>query len=264
MRKTMAVVLIAGLVGIAIGVGISPFLDSFYERFAGPNEPPTIQSRPPNTSPTISVPGEINESFKDGNKQLRWETFPGFSPDQLESLSRADTPEEDGWVGRLTNKTFGGFASLAYSGDENFGNYSIEAWVYVNVVGDEQGPLNGIAIRVDPQDQRFYRLAAQFGSESKLTLAYVGKDVNNFPVYLKEWNASEIPGGPPAKSGWHKMKIRAVGKNLWAYWDGQELPGCPVSDDRIDRGYFGVYTNFVGGQQTTETLVDGIIVREER
>lgn len=113
---------------------------------------------------------------------------------------------------------------------------------------------------MDPQGERFYRLAAHFTTKPELTLAYVGKDVNNFPVHLRTWDASEIPGGVPKTSGWHRMRLSAVGEQFWAYWDDKELPGGPAIDYRIRSGYFGVYANFVGGRQNARTLVDALVV----
>jgi len=221
------------------------------------------QGKKPPAPAGIPARSTYKESFSNGEPQLDWSAFPGFSPDEMQAVSRGDTPENDGSAGRVTNESLGGFASLSYAGHPELSDYSIEAWVYVIVTPSEQGSLHGLAIRVDPEEQRFYRFATQFGSERKLTIAYVGSDTNNFPVFIKEWDENDIPGGAPKSSGWHKMKIRAIGNNFWAYWDDRELPDCPVSDDRIRAGYFGVYTNFTGGTNVTQTLVDQIIVRQE-
>src|SRR3972149_6378367 len=213
---------------------------------------------------TRPVSSRCEEAFMAGKPQLAWRTFPGFSPDPLRAVPREDAPDGDGWVGTVTNSTFGGFASLAYAGDEGLTDYSVEAWVYIEVVPGRQGPIQGIAIRVDPNGERFYRLGAQLRAEPRLTLAYVGKDVNHFPVYLREWSAADIPGGTPKASGWHRMKLRAAGNKLWASWNDHELPGSPISDSRIRGGYFGVYANFVGGRQLAQTLVDGIVAKGDR
>jgi len=205
----------------------------------------------------------FHERFADGKSRLEWRAFPDFSPDPLRPVPRADDPDGDGWAGLVTNQTLGGFASLSYAGPEDLEDYSVEAWVFVDVVSGAQGPLQGIAIRVDPRARRFYRLAARFTTEPSLTLAYVGRDVNNFPVYLRRWKPGEIPGGVPRVSGWHRMKLRAVGAQFWAYWDGSLLPGIPVGDNRIRRGQFGVYATFVGGTQLAQTFVDDLIVTRE-
>ena len=59
------------------------------------------------------------------------------------------------------------------------------------------------------------------------------------------------------------MKVRAVGAQFWAYWDGALLPGMPVSDTRVRSGRFGVYATFVGGEQLAQTFVDDLVVTRE-
>ncbi|MBI2954335.1 MAG: hypothetical protein HYY30_08480 [Chloroflexi bacterium] len=212
----------------------------------------------PSASPDTIL---FEEHFADGELALNWQTFPFFSPDLIRPVSRFDAPDGDGWVGLVTNETFGGFASLSYAGEETLADHFVEAWVYTEVPPDQQAPIHGIAVRVDPKGNRFYRLAAQFGAEPRISLAYVGRDINNFPDYLRTWSAAEIPGGAPSSSGWHRMGLRVEGDSFWAFWDDQELPGGAITDGRIENGYFGVYDNFVGGQQVAQTLVDAITVR---
>ena len=201
------------------------------------------------------------EHFADGKLALNWQVFPFFSPDLIRPVRRIDAPDGDGWIGLVTDQSFGGFASMSYAGEETLSNYSMEAWVYTEVTSSQQAPIHGIAVRVDPKGIRFYRLGAQFGAEPRISFAYVGRDINDFPDYLKTWSAAEIPDGVPSSSGWHRMGLRAEGDRFWAYWDDQELPGGPITDSRIGNGYFGVYDNFVGTQQVAQTFVDAIIVR---
>ncbi len=202
----------------------------------------------------------VVEPFAGPDPRLDWLSFPRFSPDPFSTLRRSDAPNKDGWVGNVDNESLGGFAALAYSGNPDMTDYSIEAWVYTKVTSNSKGPINAIAIRVDPRGERFYRLGAHFTSEPKLTLAYVGADVNNFPVYLRQWGPEEVPGGIPKQGGWHRMKIVADGDQLSAFWDGRPLPGGPVKDTRIASGYFGIYANFVGTAEVTETLADAVVV----
>jgi hypothetical protein len=175
------------------------------------------------------------------------------------------TPQGDIWAGRETNQQLGGFASLSYAGMGTLEDYSMEAWVYAVVVPTEHAPLNGICVRVDPEKERFYRFATHFDSkEQRLTFAYVGSDNNNYPAYLGSWEKEEIPGGAPPISGWHKMGVTCVGNQFWVYWDGHELPGCPLRDDRISRGFFGIYATYVGGKGIVETKVDAIEVTKPK
>ncbi|RJP17295.1 MAG: hypothetical protein C4520_17050 [Candidatus Abyssobacteria bacterium SURF_5] len=204
----------------------------------------------------------FSESFDDGMLNLNWVPFPGFSQDPLMPILDPTSPEGV-WAGRQTNQQLGGFASLSFSGMRHLRDYLMEAWVYAVVVPEGRAPLNGIAVRVDPQNERFYRFATHFDAEQRLSFAYVGSDTNNYPVYIKSWKQAEIPGGVSEKSGWHKMAVRCAGNNFWVYWDEQELPGCPLQDDRIPGGFFGVYANYVGGKGIVETRVDAIKVMQE-
>lgn len=272
MRKFLIAIALTATVAAVLVVAFFPGLKSFANRLlVSAKENCSVchskttdrQEEQPPASARAPIRNTYRDSFSNGEPQLNWYAFPGFSPDEMGVVARNDTPEDDGWAGRVTNQSLGGFASLSYTGHPDLSDYSIEAWIYVIVTPSEQGSLHGLAIRVDPEGQRFYRFASQFGSEQKLTIAYVGSDTNNFPVFIKEWDESDIPGGAPKSSGWHKMKVRAVGNNFWAYWDDHELPDCPISNNRIRAGYFGVYTNFTGGANVTQTLVDQIVVRQE-
>ncbi|GAB4343129.1 MAG: hypothetical protein Kow0099_21260 [Candidatus Abyssubacteria bacterium] len=203
----------------------------------------------------------FSEDFRDSALNLIWLPFPGFSQNHLTPIMDPSTPEGDVWAGRQTNAQLGGFASLSYTGARHLKDYTIEAWVYTIVVPDQvRAPLNGIAVRVDPDGGRLYRLASHFDKERRLTFAYVGRDTQNYPVYLRSWEADDIPGGVPAESGWHKMAVRCIGNRFLAFWDDKELPGGPIEDDRIPEGFFGVYVNYVGGKGIVETRVDGIKV----
>lgn len=201
------------------------------------------------------------EHFTQGLLTLDWAPFPGFSPDRLEAVPDAGAPEGDGWAGRVSNAGLGGFAALSYAHRLRYRDVAVEAWIFTPVSGSDRGPLQGIAVRVDPARGRFYRLAVHFTARPRITTAYVGRDSANFPVYLRTWTGEEIPGGPPRESGWHRLTLRAAGDALWAFWDGQPLAGSPIFDARIPRGSVGVYANFVGSQQIAETRVDGLIIR---
>jgi len=54
------------------------------------------------------------------------------------------------------------------------------------------------------------------------------------------------------------MAVKCSGNRFWVYWDGQELPDCPIEDGRIGKGFFGVYANYVGGKGIVETRVDAV------
>jgi hypothetical protein len=205
----------------------------------------------------------FTEDFSNSNSNLNWLPFPGFNDDTLLPILDPTTPQGDLWAGRQTNTQLGGFAAMSYAGMANLTDYTIEAWVYTTVVPVEKPPLNGLAVRVDPENQQFYRLASHFGADRRLTFAYVGSDSNNFPIFLGSWKQEDILGGLPAESSWHKMAIKCTGNRFWVYWDDQELPGCPIEDERIGHGFFGVYANYVGAKGIIETRVDAIRVKTE-
>ena len=44
-----------------------------------------------------------------------------------------------------------------------FQDVVLEAWIHASVTATDRGPLQSIAVRVDPHRRRFYRLAVQVG-----------------------------------------------------------------------------------------------------
>jgi hypothetical protein len=101
-------------------------------------------------------------------------------------------------------------------------------------------------------------LLADFDGDRRLRFRYA---VSATPYVIHDFEEAEIPGGVPDESGWHKMKMKAVGYEFWLYWDDQELPGCPYLDASALSGQFGFYVwSFMGD---TDTFCDDIIVRDE-
>jgi hypothetical protein len=134
----------------------------------------------------------------------------------------------------------------------------LETWLHVQVTAAEKGSLNGIAFRVDPsRDNRF---AAHFTGEPSLSLAYVGKDTRHFPVIVAEWKAEALPGGVPARSGWHRVMIEVKNDAAEIFWNSMRLPGGPFQLDRIGSGHIGVYATFTGGRGFAETKIGGLRV----
>jgi hypothetical protein len=91
----------------------------------------------------------------------------------------------------------------------------------------------------------------------------VGLDTKNYPVYLKIWDSKEIPGGIPKIPGWYKMAVYVKNGKAALYWNGKKLKGGPFLGDKIQRGFVGVYTNFVGGLGEAITKVDSLTLREK-
>lgn len=203
----------------------------------------------------------LHDSFARGSSALNWAPFPFFPGDNLKVVEDATTPEGDGWVGVIANEREGGFAALSYVRNAHVKEFLLETWIYAYVTEAETGPLNGVAFGVDPAAGNFYRVVADFKAGGSMNLAYVGKDTNNYPVYLRTWQGQEIPGGLPRKSAWHKLKLVLRNNNLTVYWDDAVLPGGPLTIENPS-GYVGVYANFVGGLGEAETRVDSFTITD--
>lgn len=206
----------------------------------------------------------IKDNFPEGKPELRWAPFPFFNLDNLKGSRDNNAPDRDNGIGILNNSNAGGFASLSYAVTRQVHNFYLEAVVYCNVTKGDKGPLTGIAFLIDPIKGSFYRFICNFKTgDPVLNLAYVGIDTRNYPVYLKIWDSKDIPGRVPKKSGWHKMSVRVKEGKAVLYWEGKELKGGPFIVDKIQRGFVGVYANFVGGLGEANTKVDSFKLKPD-
>jgi hypothetical protein len=197
------------------------------------------------------------EHFTGGSAQLTWSGF-FTGEDTIVVMQDTTTPEGDGWIGVLYGAPFG----LAYAGDLSLDDISIEAWVYVIVTPGGDGPYNGIAVRVNPVVGDFYIFSADLDTDRRLRLTYHNAANNFMPEYIHVWEEGSVPGGLPQESGWHRMKLKIIADSLWAYFDGQELPGCPyIHSTGSGYGFFGIYSTSMAGD--AETRVDSIVVLAE-
>ena len=197
------------------------------------------------------------EHFTDGNMQLDWK--PWFTDtlnlgDSMQVLSDPTTPGGDSWAGRISNE-YMGVSGLTYAGTADMDDYSVEAWIYTIVV-PAMGPYNGIAMRCDPNSGWYYRFVSDFDSDHRLRLAAFTGGMG--AAIIRDWASNEIPGGAPSSSSWHKFKITMVADSIWAYYDDVLLPDCPLINDTIAAGHFGVYV--FNMSDTTSTRCDDIIV----
>lgn len=199
----------------------------------------------------------FEEYFTGGTMQLDW--HPWFTDslgigDSMSVINDPTTPGGDSWAGRISNE-YMGVAGLTYSGLSTLEDYYIEAWIYT-IVTTVSGPYNGIAARMNPSTRYYYRMVSDFDNSGRIRLGLVGS--GGFPVALRDWTSGEIPGGVPTTSSWHKFKLSVSNDSIWCYYDDQELPGCPIINDSVSSGYFGVYTfNML---DTTSTKCDNIFV----
>lgn len=203
----------------------------------------------------------IQDNFTRGTPELDWRPYPYFNQDNLKGEVDPSSPEGDPGVGVLDNGNAGGFAALSYAHTRPIANFYLETWLHVQVTKEEKGSLNGIAFRVEPVHDKYYRFAAHFAAEPSLSLAYVGKDTRHFPVVLAEWNTAAVPGGLPKRSGWHRVIIKVENDAAEIFWNFIRLPGGPFRLDRIGSGHIGVYATYTGGRGIAETKIDGLRVR---
>jgi hypothetical protein len=205
----------------------------------------------------LSAPGPCQtilyeEQFTGGIAWLVW--LPGFGGDTLKVHAMPGNPSGDGWVGRLNNQTSEVDAGLSFAGAPDLADYSLEAWVYCPVGISE---YHGIQMRIDSSVNSGYQLLADFDADRRLRFRYM---VGVTPNVIHDFTASEIPGGVPDESGWHRLKMTAIGSNFWLYWDDQELPDCPYVDSSAQAGFFGLHVwNFWG---EANLYCDDIVVME--
>ncbi len=195
------------------------------------------------------------EHFSEGFPSLDW--YPFFeayvtNPDTMQVHADQSAPDGDGYVGYVGDDWVG----MAFAGAPDLHNYSVEAWVYLNVVSGT-GPYQGLGFRIDYANQEFFNFIADLDDSRRLRLAHIS---NFMPVTIKEWQESEIPGGLPHEDGWHLMKVTVVEDSFWCYFDGQLLPGCPyIYSEGPSQGFFGVYYFLQSGGASVK--VDSIIVK---
>lgn len=202
----------------------------------------------------------LYDGFREGTPDLPWVAWPYFSGDNVQGATDHRCPSGDKGIGVLRNERAGGFAALSYVPRELPADFQLSASIYVHVSLEKHVALNGLAFRIDPEHERYYRFAAQFGAEPTLTLAYVGRDQRNFPVYLRTWTSEDIPDGTPAASAWHRMTVRATQNRVDLFWNDRPLPGGPFPIDLSAHGFAGVYATFTRGAGVAETKVDDFVV----
>jgi len=112
---------------------------------------------------------------------------------------------------------------------------------------------------MNPSTRYLYRLVSDFDNSARIRLGLIGS--GGYPVVLRDWTSGEIPGGVPSSSSWHKFKLKVVADSIWCYYDEQMLPDCPIINDSVSSGYFGIYV--FNMSDTTSTKCDNVIVQAE-
>ncbi len=204
----------------------------------------------------------LQESFTSGQKTLTWVSYfhqidSTLTPeDSMIVVQDSTTPEGDGWAG-LVLQAGGSPSGIAYAEDHIFSDsLTVEAWIYTQVT-PAMGPYNGLVFFVDPVTGGYYSLIADFDSDGRIRVAH--HDTSFMPNVIHVWTASNGDFQLPSVSSWHRFRLVYQNRQIWVYFDGTLLPGCPIQDNTggIPVGYIGFYTFIFSG--TASTSVDGIV-----
>jgi hypothetical protein len=204
------------------------------------------------------------EHYTGGQMALTWQA--AFNGNNMQALADPTTPEPDGWVGKVGNNLSGGNVGLTYAGDSLLSNTTLSAWVYTIKTATSGGPYNSLVFRMRMTSDsmyQYYQYDSDFDTDSRLRFRKFG-DTTGYAQVLHDWPSAQIPGGAPAVSGWHLMRVRQQGNQFWFWFDGYLLPGCPYSDNTgspLTNGYFGAYI-FQMSSTSALTKVDGVIVTD--
>jgi hypothetical protein len=199
----------------------------------------------------------FTETFKDGQLQNVW--FPGFSgsSNNMQVASFPGNPSGDGWVGQLGNDLSGGSVGQSFSGDINWTDFYFEAQVYLRV---EAAYYQGIEFRVDSSTSSAYNFVAQFNSSFGPAKLRFRARAGVTPTVIRDWLDAEVPGGIPTSDGWHKMAVSAQGDQFRIFFDDQELPGGPFTDNTFTSGFIAAYIFDVAPPDTEILYIDDILV----
>ncbi len=216
--------------------------------------------------PVLSAQNILYEEyFTDGSTDLDWTSAwfdsagTPLTPMNVENVP--DNPSGDGWVGLVNGDTASlGGLGLAFAGDPDMTNYSIEAQIFVS---PSTGYYNGVMAKIDTTGGlvRGYQLVANFYSPFAIERIRLRRYVSipDSIEVLHDWEGSVIPGGPPVVDGWHKLEMRIEDYAIRCFWDDVELPDGPFYDFEYESGPFGIYT--FNPFAYAQTFADDIVVK---
>ena len=198
------------------------------------------------------------EFFTDGTMNLNWFT-PWEGGNNMEVDYWEGNPSGDCWVGLVGNELSGGGVGTALSGEMSMTDYEIEAQIYCTV---DTGTYHAVVARWDTSEgmNKYYYFRSDFDSDQRLQLRKFPGE-SGFGETIAEWTGAQIPGGVPTTDSWHPLKLKCEANQLWVYYDGVELEGCPFTDSYSSYGFFGVYV--FNMMSTAETYCDDIVVMGE-
>ncbi|MFC2103110.1 FlgD immunoglobulin-like domain containing protein [Bacteroidota bacterium] len=180
------------------------------------------------------------ETVLNGNLENTW--YPEWNGNNMETEFMPGNPSGDSWVGKLGNDLSGGGVGSAFSGDPTWTDFRLEAQIYIPVDYSTAATYYGIEFRVDSVGSgSAYQLLTRFKQGSSDQGLRFRARVGASPTTIQQWLAADIPGGIPATDGWHHLAVEVEGDQFSFFFDGNELPGGPYTDNTFSSGWIGAY-----------------------
>lgn len=215
----------------------------------------------------------FSDDFESGFESSDWGVyFPNEDTLLAVEMIYAPDPLPNGgnYIGYLQDvDTTNTGAALAVAGSTDLYDYSIEADVYCYVYHPSGlSAYTGLVAYADSAVGTYIKMVADFDASQRIRLYNNHLNPITFQYsFSHDFTASDIPGGIPTESGWHKFKIEvrtisADSTAFWCYLDDQLLLGCPIydtSEDVIGSGQFGLFS-FQQDEDGIEGWFDNIVV----
>ena len=180
------------------------------------------------------------ETVANGSLENTW--YPEWAGNNLEAEFMPGNPSGDSWVGKLGNDLSGGGVGSCFSGDPTWTDFRLESYIYVSVDPATAPTYYGIEFRMDSVGNGSgYQFLTRFRSDLTNQALRFRARVGATPTVIKDWTAAEIPGGIPTSDGWHHLAVEAMGNQFKFFYDGNELPGGPYTDNTYSSGWIGAY-----------------------
>ena len=206
--------------------------------------------------PRIGLP--LQDTFPPGGTALNW-AAPWHYTTQCALVPTAGNPSGDGHV-LAVGDTSGHQFAYPMLANESLTNYSMQAEIFYDSVSSGQARW-GIGLR----GRQFF--AAD--TRSYYGLFFVRNDTlaaDGACVLVRQAAGTETvlatwPG--PDVSGWHKLKLVAVGAELSVWIDGELKTSVPLADSTLPRGRPFIY-NYRTTTAGAPTLADDVLIQEVR
>ena len=176
------------------------------------------------------------EQAANGNLDLTWEFN---TAGESGTIGVADSTSS-AWGSDVVVYTDDAYTGIAYVPDMYKSDISVAADFYLIGPTSADAPLyQGLVVKTHASDLAYYRFVYRNSSSSNGQLKLQGYDGS--------WHISQAwnPGVDfdTIRTGWHRLEIRVIGNDFYAFLDGKMLPGCPYHDDSpfLMEGHPGVY-----------------------